>query len=366
MAEVIEKAKETVEVAAPEVVAPALPTVEEVKGKGWTAPEIEAAQKRGMVQKPEEKKPEEKAVSTEKVEDKPSDVDVLVKNGVDLTADQEREFLKKHPAGTPDSAFYHRAKNERHTRQRAQKELEAERAGRAADKAAFEARLSALEKGKVEPEVDADGNPVDPADKPLTEKRLKEIEKAREEEFQKQRREQGERAAVVLEAQKTQEDIARGRYTDFDDTVKRAAEVMQNIDTLIPEKWKQTKVAKLVRDLQVAAANADQFDPEGFTAADIAYEIGQLHPDYGKSNGDKPKETVKTDPKANGGLTPEQMKRIEDNNRRGASSASIPGGGAKRTIDVEDVGLAELNAMSFVERQKFRDKHPERYAKLLR
>jgi hypothetical protein len=370
---IADKAEEKVEItepeAAPDVVSP---TRAELKERGWGAVEIDLAEKRGMVKKEEEKKPETKKedIPVEKVEEKKEEPKVEEKPKSSLPdfeitdPAKEKAFLEAFGAGTPQRAMYFRMKNERQSRQRAQADLQAEKV----KAAALEARLAALE-GKKSPVVDENGNEIDPDDRPLTLKQLKEMQKAEQEAFEKQQQENHARAQSVTEAQKVQEDYTREIYPDFDDTLKKAAEVMQNLDTMIPEKWKQAKAVKLIRELQVAAANADKMDLDEYHGPMIAYEIGQLHPSYGKTNGKEPKKEereVLKDPKANGSLTPEQMKRIEENNSRRVSSASITGGGGKRTIDAEDVGLAELNAMNYLERQNFRDKHPNRYAKLLR
>jgi hypothetical protein len=224
-----------------------------------------------------------------------------------------------------------------------------------------------LEKGAPLKEVDENGNAIDPADKPLTMRQLQELEQKRNEEFQKEEHEKRVRANAVISAQKDQEEYARASFEDFDGTAKKAAEVMQNIDTMFSEKWKQDKVVRLVRELQIAAANADKLGVDDYNAAVIAYEIGQMHPDFAKSTGDVPiRETLK-DPKVNGGLTPDNtMKRIEENTQRRASSASISGGGGRRTISSDDVSIEDLNRMTSSERWKFREKHPERYNKLLR
>jgi hypothetical protein len=97
----------------------------------------------------------------------------------------------------------------------------------------------------------------------------------------------------------------------------------------------------------------------------IAYEIGQLHPSYGQ-RAEKNGEFVKPEPKANGGLTPDKMKRIEENTLRRASSASVSGGGGRRAVSPDDVSLADLNRMTATQRLSFREKHPDQYAKLLR
>jgi hypothetical protein len=99
-------------------------------------------------------------------------------------------------------------------------------------------------------------------------------------------------------------------------------------------------------------------------AAHIAYAIGSFHPDHGKTP--VKTGTPKVDPKGNGALTTEQMKRVETNTQRRASSASVAGGGGKRVISVDDVDLATIVKMSPAERLRFSEKHPDQYAKLLR
>lgn len=379
MSEVIEKEK--VEITEPESAPVVLPTVEEVKESGWSAAEIESAEKRGMLAKPKEEKPK---ADVPKVDDPPKD-DALKDepkgdekpkdfshskqfSEIEFTDEQFNKLKEILPwvdgKMNPALAMFSRARNERVGRQRAQAEAKKEHE----ERVALEARLAALE-GTKTPEVDADGNPIDPDNQPLTLKQLKEMQKAEKEAIEKQQREHHERASIVADAQRVQEDYAREILPDFDDTLKKAAEVMQNLETMVPEKWRQEKVVRLIRDLQVAAANADKIDLDAYHGPMIAHEIGQFHPSYGKKNGDTPtkeeRDTLKN-PKANGSLNPEQMKRVEANTQRRTSSASIPGGGGKRTVDAEEVGLSELNQMTYAERNSFREKHPERYAKIVR
>lgn len=378
--------KDTVEIEEPVVKTEpqAPPTREELKSKGWSAAELDGAEKRGMIPKPEDagkaaeeakakadaetKAKAEEVVKTEEKAPEKKAAEPMRSSVPDFTfktPEQEKAFLDAFGAGTPQRAMYIGMKNERRARQLAEQERDRERQ-RAQD---LDARIKALETPKLVQEVDDDGNVIDPDDKPLTVKQLREMQKADREAYEKQQSETNQRARVVADAQTTQEEYARSIYADFDETVEKAKEVMKNLDRFLPEKWQQAKAVKLIRDLQVAAANADKLDLDEYHAALIAYEIGQMHPDYGKAspNGTASDNGKSKDPKkANGGLTPEQMKRIEDNNQRRASSASVSGGGGKRTISVEDVDPATLNKMSYGERQKFREKHPERYAQLLR
>lgn len=382
---------DTIEVDEPDVKkeAPPVPTRTEMRDKGWSAKELDAGEKHGLLVKSEsaeqakieadKKAADEKAkadaeAKAKEIEaGKKPDTPALDKPKSDIpdftfkTPEQEKVFLDAFGSGTPQRAMYFRMKNERLARQAAERERDRERA----EKVALEAQIKALSATKPALEMDEDGNPIDPEDKPLTVKQLRELQRAEAEAIEKKNRELNERAQVVADAQRTQEEYARSLFEDFDPTVEKAKDLMKNLDTLVPEKWKQAKVIKLIRELQVAAANADKIDLDEYHAALIAYELGQLHPTYGQKpnspNGNASDKDGKLDPKKDhGSLTPEQMKRIEENARRGASSASVTGGGGKRTISVDDVDLATLNRMGYSERQKFRQKYPDQYAKLLR
>jgi hypothetical protein len=287
-----------------------------------------------------------------------------------LTPEQEKVFLDTFGPGTPHRAMYFRAKNERFARQRVEKERDAEKKAREA----AEARIKVLEAGKPTQELDEEGNPIDPDDKPLTLKQLRELQKAEAEAIEKKNSELNDHAAIVAEAQQTQEDFMKAEHPDFDDAIKLTKDLIQNLDSLVTEEWEKEEIITHIRAMQVAAAQADKIDLNRNHAARIAYRLATYHPKYGqkaepKPNGDaSDKDGKSEDPKkANGGrLTPEQMKRIEENNQRRASSASVSGGGGKRTITAEDVDLTTLNKMSYAERQRFREKHPTEYAKLLR
>jgi hypothetical protein len=356
----------TVEVTVPEVTpeAPKAPSRSEVDLTGWSAKDIESAEKRGLIAKPEQKKEAPKPDATAKAEptaEAPKEEKKPTPRGTmpdfNMTPEQEKVFLDTFGAGTPVRGVYFRMKNERHARQALEAQVREQ-----------QAQIEALRNVPKAPakEVDADGNEVDPEDKPLTAKMLREMQQKEAEEAQKQRQEIEQRGRIITEAQVSQEEYARNIYPDFDDTVNKAKEVLQNLDA-IPEKWKQEKAVKLAQDLQAAAANADKLGLDGWNAAQIAYELGQLHPDYSPTHGQradtsngKPK-----DPKqANGGLTPEQMKRIEENTQRRASSASIPGGNGKRTVTADEVSREDYARMTPNQRFDFRQKYPDHYKRL--
>jgi len=349
---------------------PTAPTREDLRSKGWSAAELDSAEKRGMIatKKKTEEETEQKTEETKdpaelkKTDDKSEKAKPSLPDFT-MTPEQEKVYLDTFGPGTPQRGLYFRMKNERQQRQ-----IEAE-ARKSAEKRAqeLEAQLKAIEAMKPK-EVDELGDPIDPEDKPLTLKQWREIQKKEQEEILKKNDEMQSRQKSVSEAVMTQEQYVRSIYPDFDEAVEKGKDLLKNLNDRIPEKWKRDKVIELVKELQIAHETADQRDLDDRHAA----QIGSMHPDFGKkaeTHGDASDKDGKSDDpkKANGGrVTPEQMKRIEENTQRRASSASVQGGGGNRTISVEDVDLSSLNKMSFVERQKFREKHPDRYAKLLR
>lgn len=357
------------------------PTRDDMRAKGWSKEELDKAEKRGMLVKPEEK---EKATADKAAADKlaadvkaKADADTKLKaDGITdrrdgsslpdfaMTPEQEKVFLATFPPGTPHRAFYFRAKNERQARQR----IEAER-----DKLSLELQLrrdADVKRVEPEQEVDADGNLIDPDDKPLTMKQLKAAQKAEQDAANARQQELNERTGKAADALKDQEEYAKTVYPDFDATVNMATELVKNPD-LIDNPMKLAKVKKLVRDLKAAAAEADKYGVDDYTASMIAYEIGQMHPKYGQKaeqNGDTVDKT-KADPKADGEpkLTPEQMKRIEENTQRRASSASLPNGSnGRRVINVDDLTVKDVLRMTSEERYQLKKQHPDKMARLLR
>ncbi len=371
-----ETIQSTVEIAEPEVkVVNEIPTREDVKARGWSKDEIESAEKRGMIAKPKkeeeketatvkaeeksEPKPEEKVVEAVKVEENAGKRNPSGIPAYDLTEEQQKALEGILPPGNPMRGIYFRMKNERTARQRLEAELAKERAAREA----LEAKLTAPQAAKAE----GDGDQTeDPEDRPLTIRALRELESQNAKEAERRAQAVNARASAVAEAQQAQEEYAREMNPDFDETVTLAKEVIKNIDA-IPEPWKRAKAEKLFRDLQEAAANADRLGLDDYNGAIIAYEIGQLHPLHGKKADEQTNGTaLRPEAKANGGLTPDKMKRIEENTLRRASSASVAGGGGRRAVSPDDVSLADLNRMTATQRLSFREKHPDQYARLLR
>ena len=350
-------AEKTIEVAAPAPEAIKPPTREEMRAKGWSKDELDKGEARGMFSAPEgEKKPEEKKdevkpeakaeVKEETPKSKPSSLPAF-----DLTPEQEEKLKDVLPPGTPLRGVYFRLKGERAGRQKAEAQVRD-----------LAARLETLEKNLKNPVADSEATD---GDAPLTLNAIKLLQQKEREENDRIAQENQERHGVITSAQMAQEEYVKTVYEDFNPTVVLAKEVVQNFETMFPEKHTQTKVVKLIRDLQIAAAQADRLEVDEYNAAFIMYELGKLHPNHGKK-AETTELPPKDGPKANGGQNTGKLERIVKNTQRSASSASVSDGSGKRVISVDDVDLAVLNGMSYKERQSFKDAHPAAYAKLLR
>lgn len=370
--------EQDVEVTEPTVIQEAeAPSRDELKAKGWTADELASAEKHGLVKPKEDKKPEPKPEQKaeknvvvpevvpdgepKKMEDKRNVFDGVP--DFDLTPEQEKALTGILPAKSPAKALYFRMKNERRARQSIELKLKEEQDARAA----LESRLQAFENGvkeKKDDDLDILGTVEDDSeDKPLTIKRWREEQKREQEEMQRKAQEVDHLARIVAEAQQTQEEYARTVYEDFDEVVDKAKEVISGIDK-IPEPWKRAKALKLFQDLRSAAAIAHEYRVDDYNGPMIAYEIGLLHPSYGK-NADINGSSSRPEPKDDGGLTPEQMKRMEENAQRRVSSASVSGG-SRKVMSADQVTMQDYARMTADQRLKFRTKYPERHAKLTR
>lgn len=379
MDEVTSETKETGTVVLntePEVISTekVVPSREDLKKKGWTAAEMDSAEKRGMIKKKEvpdakaEPKAETVTQPTQEEKRKTDEALAIDRRGggswidYEMTPEQEKVFLATFPPGTPQNGTHLRMKSERRARQQAE--------NRAKE---LEARIKELEaKATVKPEpvLDSDGNEIDPEDKPLTVKEWRALHAKQQEDIQRQQDEVRQRGQLVAESISTQEEYAKSIYPDYDDTVKLAIEIRKNPE-LLDSPWKRQQAELLWEKISEAAQQADKLGIDDLNSALLGYEMGKLHPSYGKAptNGHRAEthNDGKKDPKnANGSVTPEQMERIAQNTQRRVSSASIPGGGGSRTISVEDVTIKELNQMTSAQRASFKSKHPARYTELLR
>lgn len=356
---------------------PSKPTRDEAIAAGWSAEEADKAEKRGMLVKKEEPKaePEKVEAKTEaepvKAEEKQPERRRTGDHEFEMTPEQEEAFNKIFPAGTKPNSFFVGMKIERIKRQAAIREAEQLRQERETLKAKLEAFEKMGASRKSEAIVDESGNEIDPDDRPLTMKQIREMQRQQQEEQEQQRKEIENRSRIASMAHEEQEEMARQIFPDFDDAMKLAAELAKGLDTIITDPMEVKFARKLMVEFQHAVANADKIGPNDLNAAELAYKIGRLHPMYGKKSATGQKADDGTpsekDPKnGNGGLTPEQLKRLEANTQRRASSASIPGGHGKSSVLPEEVTTDQLNRMDHEQRKRFRDKYPDHYSKLLR
>jgi hypothetical protein len=360
----------TVEVPEPEAAAPAaeLPTREQAMKEGLSAVEADKAEKLGLIAKKDEKpaagaaKPEP-AAAEKKPEQPAAKPAPQSPAQYDLDPETQKKFEEIFGPGTNPRGLFAYSKKERAGRQaaeRAAKQL-------ADENAALKAQLS----GKVTPTVTtpAAGELPD-ENQPLTLGMLKKMQDQARAEADRQRAEQEERATAIQAAHKEQEDQAKEAFPDYDETVEKAKDVIKMFqkDEFAADPVKQAKVKDLLVRLQHSAARADQLKPDEYTAALIAYELGQQHPKYGKAaDAAEPSSTTgasKDNPNAGGAGSPEKLKRIEEVTQRRGSSAALTGGG-RRTVPVDDVKGEDLARMSRSQIEAFRKSNPQRYAQLM-
>ena len=348
------------------------PTREELKAKGWSDAEIESGEKKGMVAKtqtPEEKAAADKAAADKKAADdiaagkkKPATRLTGVPDFV-LSPEKEKQFFELFGPNTPQRAMYVGMKTERKARQQAQAEAQKLRD----DVAKLQDQITKLQTTATdEPARDEFGNVVDPDELPLTPKRLREMEAAKKLELEKKQKELEILAGQAKAAVDEHEVAAKERYEDYDDVCKLAGDLLQRLDELMPDPKDQAKVLEIVRNMRVAVTTAHTLAPEARTSADLSYELGQLHPDYGKAvEKELPVKTGEDNPNGNGHRSPEELARIKKNSERRPSSAAA-GGSGRRVVSVDAMTLADLHALSDTQRRTFREKHPEKYDQLMR
>lgn len=345
------------------------PTRDEViKERGWSKDEADKAEKFGMLRTEEKPKEPKEPVKADAV--KPEAAAPVVparreedrKRGgnpeLNLTAEQEAKLREIVPGGV--SGILSEVKRERALKQRWRTEAEQ-----------FKARLEVLEKGAAKPAVTVEGDAPD-EDAPLTLRQIKAMQDKAAEDYRKAQEETQTRGNRLSEAQKTHEELARATYDDFEDVAKLATDLVQNLDKYAPAGKQRAKVLKAYTDFMAAAKNADGIDPENdLTEADLAYELGKLHPNFGKNASDGSKADDGTQPEISptdgtGDHTPDRLKKLEAITQRRASSASIPGGNGRRTVSPSEVTLDHLNRMTREQRASFKEKYPDRHNKLLR
>jgi hypothetical protein len=330
-----------------------VPTLAELKDAGLSQPEIKMAERLKIIE------PDKKDEPPAKAEEKKADEVVAPAPEVqDAFNDPEKEATLLETFNKNEKGLYHKMKKENFKRQAAEADRDQvalklkvaeERAARL--EAEAKTRAEAPPAKEEAEKLDIFGNPIkeekkaDEKDAPVTKKDLEDRDKAEAEKQKKaaeaeaDRRGRAEKLVIVLNAQEAD---AKARYSDFDHGMELAVDIMKNangLDKIFTDKRQASRAMKLLIDFNHASANADKFKDGDYNAADIAYELGQMHPKFSQANGGG-----KTTDR-NGDLDPEAAKKIVQNSGRRGSSASISNGGGKKFVPYEEMTAEQLAAL---------------------
>jgi len=305
-------------------------TREAVEKAGFTPEEIAMAEKQGMIKKPAEpsdadkKKADAEAKETadnEKKATEEKEKALLNKKDEDLTLEEEHEKVAKYNPN--EKALYFKQKKERLKRQEAQNErdlLKIKTAEQDKELADLKKKVAELN-GEIIPDEEDPNRIITAAE---LKKELDKKDKAKKDE-DIQEQEKREKAKTKLESISK---IGKKKYTDFDKTMGLAKEVLA---TQLEKSARARALHETYLSAIVLSDNEGTAESEELVA-DIAYEIGKLHPDYkaGTSASDKNKAKIKSE-KAN-------LEKILANKEKQKSSAAIGGsGGGQRVISEDDL-----------------------------
>lgn len=315
---------------------PAAPVTTEQAGEaGLSAQEIALGKASGVltdetpaVDKKDDKKEEkvddkvEEVVDDkkeEKTDDKKDAKPTPTEAAEDETLDpaKEHELVKTYSPN--EKALYFKQKKERLKRQAAERE-------RDFLKTQNEGLRRLAEKKETNPNADLEkdlenlDDPEKDKDKPLTAADLDKREEAKKEKDKQAR----EASRVINERLNLQNLEAQSKYDDFDAVCDLANEVMAKD----PHGVYATKLVLLAAD------------PEG-NAAEYAYMIGKLHPNYGKH-----RKEVKKEEAPGAGATKKDIAKIVDNAGKRTSSAQLGGGSEKgRLVSEDDLKIEDVAGM---------------------
>jgi hypothetical protein len=240
---------------------------------------------------------------------------------------EKREYKDYTPN---EKAMYHEVKRERSRRQdeQAKREILELRFNNLNKK--LEELKAKLENGKDEDEDEDDD------DRPLTGKDLKKAledqkNKSKKETSEKKDQEElNEKEGQLLANRIDQQDAdAAERYEDYGQVIDLAKALIVDVaknngDKLLSDNPRTVaKVKRLYADMTKAMAKALELEVGDETSADIAYEIGQLHPEYKKPAGSGKSADKETKHK--------NADKIKKNAQKRQSSAALEAGGAIKT-----------------------------------
>lgn len=369
----------------PEAPAPEKMTLEQAQKEGWSDKEIATAEETGMLAKtgekpPEGGKPPETPPSPEGEPPKPPEPEPESKGPkrevFDLSEEEEGKFNESFGKGHNVNGLYFGLKAQRSRAQAA----EAERDRLVSDSKAKDEQIRTLSEQKAAP-VKQEEEPEE--ERPMTRKELRETMAQIDADKVEAERKTAEQTKVIQEninqALTSQENNARSKYEHFDQAVKLSKALFdkdrktgeftdaKNILTL-PEHTRK-KAMLLVRSIANATAHADEMKSSDYNSADMLYELGQLHPDFGKPQGtagQSAENNGKPPERTRGGLTPEDVARVEKNSARRGSSAGVSGSGGRRVVSVEDVTADDLTDMDDKTFAAFEKENPDKVKELLR
>ena len=343
-------------------------TVEQLKEGGFSKEEIAMAKDQGTIAEEEEDKSkedkdskdddskEEDSKEEDSKEDKEEkDQDSKEKKPEDKDKDDSDEGKadeKEPEEGTfeaeeklvngfnkNEKALYFKQKRERKNRQRAEEERDLLKVQNAGNKKRVEA-LEAKLKAKKD-DIDSDLDDDDEEGKPKEEDLVTKADLDKRDADKKALEDEAQATRIRLAEDERDTKLNVEEYPAFDDVVDLARAVMND-----------DKTNHLAIKLGEAAAN-----PQA-NAAEVAYAIGKLHPDYvkvvSKAKGDKKED--KTDSK--------KVEKIINNSKKKPSSASMGGGsGGTKTVAAEDMTVEDTDGISTADWDKLPKATRERLLK---
>lgn len=287
--------------------------VAEVQGE-ISEQEIQMGKDLGMFESEvTEPKPEEKPEVKDDdaiVQSDPAPVEEKTADEEDLAPEKEEALVKDFNAN--EKKLYWERKKERLKRQEAQREKELTAIQLAAAKRELEllktGQPKSVEESKEETQFDEDDERI------MTVGEFKRMQKAKAEEAEKT----NAQAQAIIKRVEVQEVEAKAKYADYDDVTLLAAEMI--------------KTNKAYARVLAEAAN----DPNE-NVAEVAYNIGRLHPKYGKTA--EPVKKAET----------KQIDRAIKNSEKRTTSASVSGGGGKSSVAEGDLTVEDVANMSAIQ-----------------
>jgi hypothetical protein len=290
--------------------------VEEIEGE-LSEQELQMGKDLGMFDETEPKEVEKETEASNDDETVSQNTDVVEgkKDAIaeeDLSPEKEEAIVKDFNAN--EKKLYWERKKERIKRQEAQREKELTAIQLSAAKREIELLKTGQPKS-VEDSQEAKEQEVDEDDERImTVGEFKRMQKSKADEAEKV----NAQAQSIIKRVEVQEVEAKAKYADYDEVTKLAAEMI--------------KTNKSYARVLAQAAN----DPDE-NVAEVAYNIGRLHPKYGK--------TAKAEPKAE----TKQIDRAIKNSEKRVTSASVAGGGGKSAVGEADLSVEDVAKMSNVE-----------------